>query len=270
MNIKKMKFKNDFIIYYKGNKPPQELIDKTIFYLRNPSLKDSELVKKGNGRKIFKASVASKSYYFKKYSYRSFDKKLKNLIRKSAAYRSFKKSHLLLDKKIPVVEPVLAVLYKHNFFTYDSVFVTEDFNGINFQEFIAFEEYNNKLKKKLIKKAALFWSELYKNNIINNDPNLGSILINSDNSSELSLVDVDNIKIKDSLTSNEILHNLSKFNAHSYLGLKKLGGKQLSCSDKKIFLEEIYNNMECFSHFKFRNLFSLIVDETCRILDLWN
>lgn len=270
MKIKKIRYNKKTNIYYKGDKPDQDIINKSLLYLKESKKANFNLIKKGNGRKVFKDNLGLNIYYFKKYSYRKFDKKIKNLIRKPSAYRALKTSYSLLEKNIPVVQPVLAVTYKHNYFTYDSIYVTKDFGGCNFQQFVAFKEYDNIFKKKIIQKLAILWSDLYNENIINYDPNLGSILINKKKHLDLSLVDVDNIKFQSKLNKNDVIYNLSKFNAHSYIGLKKLDGKKLNCFDKNFFLKEIHKNTNILSKLKLKILLKSITQKSNMILDSWD
>lgn len=239
MKIKMIKYNKDFIIYYKNKKPSQKLIDMSIYFLKNDINNKNILIKKGNGRKIYKTYIDSEGFFLKKYSYRSFNKKLKNIFRKSAAYNALKISHRLLNNNIPVVKPVFSIVFKHNLWKYDSIFITKEYKSINLQQFLIKNNYSIKLKRKLLKKSAKIYAKMYNNNFINGDPNLPGILINKKN--KLFLVDVDNIKMDNFLTDKKIITNLANFNAHSYSGLGNMNKKKLSTNDRKLFFISLIN-----------------------------
>lgn len=266
-----MKIKNkksDGIDFYYNKKASNEMLEMTKYCLRNKRIDKNnfELIKKGNQREVYKAIIDSEIYYFKKYCYRSFDKKLKNIFRKSAAYNSFKRSNDLIENGISVVKPVLAAEIKHNHLTVDSVFITKDFGGTDLQQFLAEQDYSAAEKEKIIISLAKLWSKLYKKNYLNGDPNLPGVLLNFDDKLKLSLVDVDNFKQVIYLTKKRIIRNLAKFNAHSYSGLAKMGGKKLKNADRKLFLQHLIRN---YKRLEKMNLYQAVQAETFNILKAW-
>ncbi|RCW83292.1 lipopolysaccharide kinase (Kdo/WaaP) family protein [Halanaerobium sp. DL-01] len=269
MDFNKVSFKNKISIYYKNQEPSKKHINLTLDLLKGKT-NNMQLIKKDNGREIYKTNINSKGYYFKKYSYRNFDKKLKNLIRRPAAYRSLKRTYQLLDNGIPVVKPVLAAVFKKNLWTYDSVFVTEDFGGENMQKFIAFGEYDKNFKNKVIKKTAKIWAQMYNKNFVNGDPNLPGILIKViNNDIHICLVDIDNIRRLFYINKNIILKNMANFNAHSYSGLGKLNGKKLNHEDRIFFLKNFIKFYDS-KKINFVKVSDYICRETYKLLKEWD
>lgn len=269
MQIKSEKY--DKINFYYNKKPSKLMFEMTKYFLETNKINNSdfEMIKSGNQREIYKGIVDSESYYFKKYSYRSLNKKLKNIFRSSAAYRSFKISNQLIANQIPVVEPILAAKYNHSLMIADSIFITKDFGGADLQNFLAKKEYSLKEKEEIIIKLAQIWAKLYKNNYLNGDPNLPGILINynENESLNLSLVDVDNFKKVIYLTKDRIIRNLAKFNAHSYSGLAKMGEKKLTKEDRKLFLNHFIKNYNDLTQI---DLCQAVKTETFNILEAWD
>ncbi len=257
------------IKFYYNEKIPNKILELAKYCLQNINIKKNnfESIKIGNQREIYKVKIDSESYYFKKYSYSSLDKKIKNIFRKSAAYRSFKISNELIAQEIPVVDPILAAEYRHNAVEIESVFVTKDFGGVNLQEFLAYKDYSKKEKEKIIIELAGLWAKLYENNYVNGDPNLPGVLLNCDDNLKLSLVDVDNFKRIIYLSVNKIIRNLAKFNAHSYSGLAKMGGKRLTSEDRKLFLDNLIKN---YKDLEQSTTYQAIKNETFTILKNWD
>lgn len=264
MNIS---YYNNKINYCYNNHFDQELLRMAISLLKNDVVPDKrfELVKAEPERKVYKALINGKSYFLKQYKYRKLKKRVKNIFRKSSACRAFKMTNKLLDKKITVVKPALAVTYRHDFFTLDSLFITEDFMGSDLQSFIAQGNYDLKTKSKVIKQVAKLWADLYNNNFINGDPNLPGVLLKFTTEFKLCLVDVDNIRHFPYLTKKAITNNLAKFNAHSYSGLAGLGKARLSHQDRKLFYNEF---LACYN--KSGILLSDIKNKTFKILSNWD
>lgn len=262
-------YESDNIDFYYNKEPSKKIIEMAKYCLKNFNIsnKSFEPVKMGSQRKVFKANIGSENYYFKKYSYRSLEKRIKNIFRKSSAYRAFKISNELLEKRITVVKPILAAENKHSPIKIDSVFITKDFGGINLQDFLAYKNYSKAEKEKIIIELAKLWAKLYKNNYINGDPNLPGVLLNFDGSLQLSFVDVDNFKQVICLSEKRIIKNLAKFNAHSYSGLDKMNGKKLTNKDRKLFLDNLIEN---YKGLKQINAYQAIKDETLSILRAWD
>jgi hypothetical protein len=237
-------YESDNIDFYYNKAPSNKIIEMAKYCLENINIsnKSFEPVKMSSQRKVFKVNIGSENYYFKKYNYRNLEKRIKNIFRKSSAYRAFKISNELIEKRITVVKPILAAEYKHSPIKIDSVFITKDFGGINLQDFIAYKNYSQKEKEKIIIELAKLWAKLYKNNYINGDPNLPGVLLNFDDGLQLSFVDVDNFKQVIYLSEKRIIKNLAKFNAHSYSGLAKMDGKKLTDTDRKLFLDYLVEN----------------------------
>lgn len=267
MEIEKIQDKNIRCLF--SETPSYELQEKVDYCLKNPIIQrqEFELVKKGNQREIYKVKLNSRIYYFKKYRYRSLNKRVKIFFRKSPAFRSFKISQKLIEAGIPVVKPVIAAEYKQKPTIVDSLFVTEDFDGVNLQDFLAFEDYSQAEKEEIIKVLAELWAGLYQNKYINGDPNLPGVLLKFDGDLKLSFVDVDNFKRKIYLSEKRIIKNLAKFNAHSYSGLAKMDGKELTISDRKLFLKTFIKNYS----FKLsrRRLIEKIDELTFELLKSW-
>lgn len=252
-------------------KPEKKIIGITKYCFQNDYIKNNsfELIKKGNQREIYKFKVNSKSYYLKKYSYRNLGKRIKNFFRASAAYRSFKITIELLEKNISVVKPILAAEYQYSPFITDSIFITKDFGGVNLQKFLAYNDYSQLEKEKVIIKVAKLWSKLYRNNYINGDPNLPGVLLRYNDKLELALVDLDNFQKKIYLSQEKVIKNLAKFNAHGYSGLEKLQGKKLKKEDRKLFLKyflKFYNRI----NLDINNLLLKTEKETAKYLNKWN
>jgi hypothetical protein len=241
VKLNKENFTDDIMIYY-YNSFDKDLVQEVVNFLksgRNINSKNIEPVKEGKGRQVFKTVVNGKKYYLKKYFYRKTSKRMKNLFRSAEAVRALKITFQLLQAGIPAVEPVLAMVYRHNFWTFDSVFITEDFQGIDLQNYLAYENYDPETKSLVIKETARLWAGLYKNRFINGDPNLASILIKFDrNDCKISLVDVDNTRHLPFLPQRIVIKNLIELNAHSYSGLDRIGKQKLSFEDRKAFFNE--------------------------------
>jgi hypothetical protein len=269
MQIKSEKY--DEINFYYNKKPSKQMFEMTKYCLETNEINNSdfEMIKSGNQREIYRVIVDSESYYFKRYSYRSFNKKIKNIFRSSAAYRSFKTSDQLIANQIPVVEPILAAKYNHSPMITDSIFITKDFGGTDLQDFLAKKDYSLAVKEEIIIELAQVWAKLYKNNYLNGDPNLPGILINynENESLNLSLVDVDNFKKVIYLTKDRIIRNLAKFNAHSYSGLAKMVGKKLTKEDRKLFLNHFIKNYKDLTQI---DLCQAVKTETFNILEAWD
>lgn len=232
---------NDRIKVYYNNRFDKDLIQEVVKCIKcdNNTNSDIKLVKEDKGRQVFKLAVNNKKYYIKKYFYRKTSKRLKNLFRSAEALRAFEISNRLLRAGIPVVQPVLAVVYRCDFWTFDSIYVSEDFQGINLQNYLAFGNDNEVVKRQVIKEVARLWAKVYKKRFINGDPNLASILIKfTGDNFKLSLVDVDNTRHVLVLPESTIIKNLIEFNAHSYSGLDRIGKKKLSFEDRILFLKE--------------------------------
>jgi hypothetical protein len=261
-------YESDNIDFYYNKAPSNKIIEMAKYCLENINIsnKSFEPVKMSSQRKVFKVNIGSENYYFKKYSYRNLEKKIKNIFRKSSAYRAFKISNELIEKRITVVKPILAAEYKHSPIKIDSVFITKDFGGINLQDFIAYKNYSQKEKEKIIIELAKLWAKLYKNNYINGDPNLPGVLLNFDDGLQLSFVDVDNFKQVIYLSEKRIIKNLAKFNAHSYSGLAKMDGKKLTDTDRKLFLDYLIRNYKRLAKM---NLYQAVHAETFNILKSW-
>lgn len=227
---------------YSDGELESDLVKKVINYLKIEDLSKfskAKLVKASQGRWVFKLEVNGESYYAKKYFYRRISKKLKNLFRSAEALRALKISHQLLTAEIPVVQPVLAAVYRRNLWTFDSIFVTRDFGGTDLQDFLAYGDYDKELKEEVIKKVAQLWADFHKEEFLNGDPNLASILVKFvKDDIEIGLVDVDNVHKSSFLSWKKIMRTLIDFNAHTYSGLDKMGGKKLSCADRVLFLKE--------------------------------
>lgn len=266
MKIEKIKYNKRIKIYYKGEKPDQDIIDKSLLYLSDTKKNDLDLIKEGNSRKIYRSNIGNESYYFKKYSYRSLDKKLKNLIRKSAALRALKTSYLLLEKNIPVVKPVLALTYKHDFLTYDSLFVTEDFGGNTVRD-LFIENYNNRFFIiNTLKKLVEVFLDLYENNILHKDPNLVNFLFNNN---KIVLVDVDDIVKFPFLTKKIIIKNLVRFNSHMYSNMKKDSFEEIhhiNYEERSLFFELIFKKLG----FQLNNYMEYINYKTMKKLSNYN
>ncbi|MBM7622953.1 lipopolysaccharide kinase InaA family protein [Sporohalobacter salinus] len=240
MKLNKKRYDEKTTVYH-YNKLEQDLVKKSVECLKTNkvNINNLNLVKSANGRKVFKLEFRNKNYYIKKYFYRKISKRIKNLFRVSEAVRASKISNRLLKVGIPVVRPILAITYKRNLWTQDSIFVTEGFNGITLQQYIAYGDYNRKMKCNIIKRVARLWAKFYSENFLNGDPNLASILIKFGQTDfKIKLVDVDNIRYYPSLSWKAILENLADFNAHTYSGLDKMGGRKLSYKDRELFLRE--------------------------------
>jgi hypothetical protein len=240
LKLKKENFTENIKVYYYDSFD-KDLVQEVIRCLMDKDLDKGsmEFVKDGKGRQVFKLAVNDKKYYIKKYFYRKISKRIKNLFRSAEALRALKVSLRLLRSGVPVVQPVLAVVYRRDFWTVDSLFVTEDFQGIDLQSYLADGKYDQDIKSLIIKGTARLWAQFYKNNFINGDPNLGSILIKFTQSDfKLSLVDVDNTRHLLSLPERMVIKNLIEFNAHSYSGLDRIGKQKLSFEDRIIFMKE--------------------------------
>lgn len=199
-----------------------------------------EEVKSDKGRQVFRLDLNNKIYYLKKYSYRRISKRVKNLFRSAEGVRAYQIAQKLLTLDIPVVKAIAAITYRSNIWTVDSIFITEGFLGVDLQEYLANGDYDQRLKENVIKEAAKLWARLYKTNFLNGDPNLPGILIRiKEDNIKLSLVDMDNFKEYSSLSWKKIIKNLIDFNAHSYSGLDKLGGKRLNTNDRILFFKEL-------------------------------
>ncbi|AZO93928.1 lipopolysaccharide kinase InaA family protein [Halocella sp. SP3-1] len=233
------------IFYY--NSLNNTLLNKSIKCLKDNNC-SFKLIKAAKGREVFKINLEQENYYLKKYSYQRFSKKFKNLFRSAPALRALKITKKLVDKEISVVEPILAVIYRRNLWTADSIFVTKDFGGVDLQDFLAYGDYDLDFKRQVVREVARIWAGFYKGNFLNGDPNLASILIKHNNASfELGLVDVDNVRSLSFLSWKLVVKNLIEFNAHSYSGLYKMKGKKLDQEDRFLFLEEfikIYGKKE--------------------------
>lgn len=200
------------------------------------------LIDKSTGRRVFKLEFGNKSYYIKKYSYRKVSKRIKNLFRPSEAFRAFKKCKQLLAAEVSVVKPVLAITYRHDIWTVDSLFITEDFQGMNLRDYLAYEDYSLELKREIIKRLAEFWFELYQLKFLNGDPNIVNILIRFNQEKfELGLVDVDNIKKLPFIPWKMVIKNLIKFTAHTYSNLDGFGRDKLDYEDRMLFFKEFFS-----------------------------
>ncbi|GAB6137361.1 lipopolysaccharide kinase InaA family protein [Halanaerobaculum tunisiense] len=197
------------------------------------------LIKNAKGRQVFRLDIEGEGYYLKKYCYRRYDKKIKNIFRSSEAIRAYDIAHELLQAGIEVVEPTVAINYHKSLMTKDSLFITKEFAGSNLQEYLANGNYTQELKDKIIIKLAKLWAKIYKANFLTGDPNLPGILVQvKDKNVKLCLVDMDNFKRYNFLSWKKIIKNLIKFNAHTYSGLDKIGNKKLNCEDRSLFLKE--------------------------------
>lgn len=244
MKLKKKAWEDRVKVYYR-DKLNEKLVEKIINFLKGKDvngISKLEVVKTSQGRWVCKLKINNNKYYIKKYFYRKSGKKIKNIFRPSEALRAFRTSHQLLAVDIPVVRPVLAAVYRQNLLTVDSILVTKDFGGRDLQDFFASGDYNKELKEEVITKTAYLWAQVYKNNFLNGDPNLASILVRyRQGDLELALIDVDNIRCYPFLPWKMIVKNLIDFNAHTYSGLYKLDGNKLTCEDRLIFLKNFIN-----------------------------
>jgi hypothetical protein len=228
-----------------------------------------QLVKSFKGRNIYKASLESGNFYLKVYRYKSFSKILKNQFRPAEALRNLKTCVSVIASGIQLAEPVAAVIQSKMPFYKDSMYISREFPGVNFQEFLCQETFSNEEKQKVIEQIAILWAKLYQNNVLNTDPNLPGIVVNKKNNSfEAAIVDTDNLEILSKLTKKQILINLANFNAHSYSGLARINqNDKLTTNDRKLFFECVFEHFTDIS--VNQQDYDFVNAETINILKKW-
>ncbi|WP_027339409.1 lipopolysaccharide kinase InaA family protein [Halonatronum saccharophilum] len=269
MSLKKEAFDHKIKVYYQDNLN-KKLYQKVIECFNSDchSQGGFHLIKDEKNRQVFKLDFKGKVYYLKKYSYRKLSKRIKNLFRPEEAIRSFITSNKLLMNDIPVVKPILALTYKHNFFTYDSIFVTEEADGIDFKQNLIENEYTDKEIRKQFKRVGELWFQLLNNNFYHGDPSLANVLIAfKENDIKLSLVDVDNIKSFPFFTWKRVLKALIKFNAHIYSALNEPEITELGYRDRIHFFKQVVNKYNKGE--KFQEIMNYINLKTVKKLLKW-
>lgn len=254
-------------IYYKNSQPSQKLVEISLHILQGNKLDKLKKVKSEKGREVYKYQLGNQEYYFKRYCYRSLEKKVKGLVRLPEAVRALKMSFELEEKGIPVVKHLAAVSYRFSFFITDSILITRGFEGDDLDKYLTNSNFTKVSRKELIKKLADIWVSLYNNRILNGDPNLPGIMLNTNEKGiKLALLDMDNYCKLPCLTRQKVLKNLISFNAHSYSGLA--GSKNiLTTRDRILFFKELLKKYR-FNNLKLDDL-KYIADQTVSKLTRW-
>lgn len=201
MNSKllKKKYNSEIKIYYKDSVPyslAQEIIN---FKWTNQHLSSEsspfELVQETKA-KVYRFKFNDDVYYMKSYAFRSIPKIIKNLFRPVEAVRCFKTAISLSDAHFAVAEPVLALTRSKNIFFSESIFVTKEVPGVDLYTYLFSNDNINdlELRKKIIKKIALLWSNLINYNFVHLDPGLDNLIVSpAKEDIEIQLIDIDNM-----------------------------------------------------------------------------
>lgn len=272
MQLQKEKYTKEIKILYVDNLI-EEILEKMVDFISNHDTRNLTLIKVKKETKVYKFKYNNHIYYIKAYLHKK--KKLKNYFRYKA-FRNIKITKSLIESGIPVFTPYLSISYRNLPFPNNSLFITEEFEGINASDFLL-ENYGNlELKKRFIEKIAYIWSKLYKNGFIQGDPNLDNVMVRTNYNKEkgqkeemdIVLVDVDSIRKWPLILDNMVIKNLAKFNSLTIRNLSKYNKTLISCEDRKFFLEEFLKHYKTIKNIDFFK--EEIKKKTIEKLKKWN
>lgn len=192
-------YNSEIKIYYKDSLPyslAQEIINfKWTNQHHSAESSRFELVQETKA-KVYRFNFNNEVYYMKSYAFRSISKIIKNLFRPIEAVRCFKMAISLSNAHFAVAEPVLALTRSKNMFFSESIFVTKEVPGVDLYTYLFSNDNINdlELRKKIIKKIALLWSNLTNHNIVHLDPGLDNLIVSPTKEDiQIQLIDIDNM-----------------------------------------------------------------------------
>ncbi|WP_333594249.1 lipopolysaccharide kinase InaA family protein [Anaerospora hongkongensis] len=195
--LARKKYDSKINIYYQDVLPYElaEEIIQSLWINTSQQINENYKLIQETKAKVYKLTFDNQVYYLKSYSPRSTSKILKNLFRPIEAIRCFQTDLKLNKANIPAAKPVLAITRKVNCFLVDSIFVTREVPGIDLFTYMTTSNLNNpELRKKIMKKLAIIWSDLINNNFLHIDPGLNNLIIKPEKKDiQLKLIDIDAI-----------------------------------------------------------------------------
>ncbi|MFW5985604.1 MAG: lipopolysaccharide kinase InaA family protein, partial [Halanaerobiaceae bacterium] len=176
---------------------------------------------------------------------------LKNQLRPAEGERHFKTACRLQECGIPVVDPVMGIIRRINFYLTESIYVTREFPGVNLIEFLQQEECAPDFRCEIIKEVAKIWSRLINNKFLHQDPSLLNVLINRrEDNYELALVDIENVYSLRFFPQLLFRKNMVKFSARVLSDFIRYELEDLSLKERYLFYRVILDKLDKDIDFK--------------------
>ena len=198
---------------------------------------------------VYKIDFNNRIYYFKIYSYKTFNKRLKNLFRPAESIRYFQTAIQLMRGDIEIAKPVLSLTYRRNLFVTDSIFVLEELPGVSLDTYLLSNGDPTK-RKEVIQQIARIWSKLIDQRFLHLDPASVNFLVNNEGGNlRVGLIDLDSIRAVPAV------HPLKHLLIRQIVRLKRRFFRMLSEEEIALFFEELAGN--CATTIRFETLWKI-------------
>jgi tRNA A-37 threonylcarbamoyl transferase component Bud32 len=164
---------------------------------------------------LFPSLSGSPGIYLKRYNVKSFDYVIKNIFRPSRGKKTWLASNILKIRGIPTPKPILFMERKKSFFVLESYIVTEPlFESKPLNHFMdsSFNLMIKENKLQFIKEVAIQVKQLHDCGIMHCDLKATNILVSAGDKIKINFIDLDAIKVSDSLLSAERAKDLARLN----------------------------------------------------------
>jgi hypothetical protein len=187
-------------------------------------------------RSVFRFQYQNKIYYAKKFETISLFKIILDKFRESKAKESFLKTRLLINTyDIPAANHILAI---ENLSNTSSIFVTEELQGINLEEYMK----KHTLTIHQLNMIAIFFCKLLNFRIMYRDFNFGNFrFING----EIGILDVDSIQIVNNARSFDFFRHIIKYNHTLSRAVEDENELNFSDEEKKSYYEKNNRPLRC-------------------------
>jgi tRNA A-37 threonylcarbamoyl transferase component Bud32 len=164
---------------------------------------------------LFPSSSGVPGIYLKRYNVKGVFDVIKNIFRPSHGKKSWLASNILKIRGILTPEPILFMERKKSFIVFESYFVTEPlFNAKPLDLYMesSFKLMSKKDKLQFIKEVARQVKQLHDCGIMHCDLKATNILVDAGDKINIYFIDLDAIKVSDSLLSAQRAKDLARLN----------------------------------------------------------
>lgn len=198
---------------------------------------------------VYKIDFNNRIYYFKIYSYRTFNKTLRNLFRPPEGIRFFQTAIQLMRGNIEIAKPVLSLTYRRNLFITDSIFVLEELPGVGLDTYLV-SNGNSAKRAEVVQQIAWIWSKLIDHRFVHLDPASENFLVNDEGGNlRVGLTDLDSIRAVPAV------HPLKYLLIRQMVRFKRRFFRLLSEEEIALLFEELVGN--CATAIKFETLWRI-------------